>query len=120
MLNMRSKASVKETRPCSLKIARRIGCAKSFLHEFGPFCFWPTEQAIEQLNFRKSAEEWQDHWLDRQITAAGRERVAPRFQIMRERNVAVAKRRSGVLVIMESRSIGHGLCYLCAITRQMS
>jgi hypothetical protein len=88
-LNVRGKAVVKETRPRSLKITRRISRAESFLHQFGPFCFWAAEQCIEQFNFRKSAEERQDHWLDRQIIAAKCKCVTPRFQIMRERNVPV-------------------------------
>src|SRR4029077_1442072 len=66
-LNVRSRAVVKESGPCSLKIARRIGGSKSFLHEFGPLCFWAAEQHIEQFNFRKAAEEREDHWLDRQV-----------------------------------------------------
>ena len=116
---MRSKAVVKETGPRSLKIARRIGGAKRFLHEFGPFCFWATEQRIEQFNFRKSAEERQDHWLERQVIASRCERVAPRFQIMRERNVPVAERRCGILVIPESHNLRHLFLQVSPVKRQV-
>ena len=104
-LNMRSKAIVKKSGPSSLKIAWRIGGSKSFLYEFRPFGFRAAEQCIEQFNFRKPAKEREDHWLKRQVITPGCERVAPRFQIMRERNVPVAERRCGVLVITESHNL---------------
>src|SRR6476660_7659538 len=110
---------MKESGPRSLKIARRIGGAKSFLHKFGPFCFRPTKQRVEQFNFRKSTEERQDHWLNRQVIATRREGVAPRFQIMRQWDVPLTERRRGILVITESHNLRHLFLQIRPVERQL-
>ena len=63
-LNVRRKPVVKETRPRSLKIARRIRFAESLLHQLGPFNLWCPKQRIEQFDFRKSSKKREDHWLN--------------------------------------------------------
>src|SRR6266480_5502789 len=89
-LNVGPKSIAQKARPGCLKIPRWIRRAKSFLHQLGSFRFRPTEQRIEQFDFGETAEKRQNHWLDRQVGAIGRERVAPGFEIMRSRNVPVA------------------------------
>ena len=89
-LNVRRKSIVEKTRPSGWKIPARICPAESFLHQLGPFRFRPTEQRVEQFDFRETAEKRQNHRLDRQVFAIGGERVPPRFQIMCGRNMPLA------------------------------
>src|SRR5437899_13033187 len=110
---------MKKARPRCLKISRRTGGTKSFFHELRSFRFWSTQQRAEQFDFRETAEERQDHRLDRQVLAPGCERVAPRFQIMGERNVPGAERRRGVLVVTKSYNLRHLFLESSPIKRQL-
>src|SRR5207249_3495662 len=83
------------------------------------FWFWTAEQRVEQLNFRKSPEERKDHWLDGQVIAARCERVAPRFQVMCKRNMPVAERRCGILMITKPHNLRHLFLQISPVERQL-
>ena len=110
---------MEKARPSCLEIAWRICQAKSFLHQLGPLQLRPTEQHVHQFNFTEPAEERQNHRLNRQIITAGCERVAPRFEIMRQRDVPLTERGRGVFVVAQSNDTRHFLLQFAPIQRQL-
>src|SRR5947207_5014379 len=114
---MRRKSVSQEAGPCRCKITRGRRGAERFLHELWSLHLGSTQQSAHQLNFRETAKEWEDHWLNRQIRAFGSEGVPPSFQVMSRRDVPLAQRRSGILIITEAHNLRHSLLEISPIDR---
>ena len=108
-LNVRSESVVQKFRPGRLEIPRRAALTKCFPNEFRSLEFRSAEKQMHHLDFRKSAEERENHRLHRKIRAIGSERVAPRFEIMRHRHMPLARARGRIFVITETHNVRHFL-----------
>ena len=105
--NVRSETVVQKFRPRRRRIADRVGQAKCFLHQFGPVDFRFAHHRGEQIKFRESAEERENHRLDCQVMSFRAEGVTPGFKEMRCRQIPPTQRRCLIFVITEPDYVGH-------------